>query len=102
MSKHFLCQTDFLDKVVEVMENHLNNSDDLLRNLGLFIVSLIVKEDKCDEIFEYKENFILNKAIDWLVGFKNEQLYIVSAVIIANYLRSGNLKTYFSINCLSV
>jgi hypothetical protein len=46
-------------------------------------------DDQIDEIFEYKSNLILNKAIDWLVNFKSEQFYIASAVIIANYLRSG-------------
>lgn len=88
LSKVYLCQTDFLIKVIEVMENSLNNSDDLLRHCSLFLVSLIVKEEKPDDMFAYKDGLILYKAIDWLCLFENDQLYIASAVIIANYLRS--------------
>ena len=63
----------------------------------MFYIKKIIKlykniDDQIDEIFEYKNNLILNKAIDWLVNFKSEQFYIASAVIIANYLRSGKLK----------
>ena len=90
MSKVYLCQTNFLFTVIDVIEKSVNNSDDLLRSLCLFIVSLIVKEEKPEAIFAYKDNLVLNKAIDWLCEFKHEQLYIASAVIIANYLRSGN------------
>lgn len=92
MSKSYLCQTNFIEKAIELMENnYMNNSDDLLRCLSLFLVSMIVKEEKPDELFAYKDQLLLNKAINWICeDLKNEQLYIASAVIIANYLRSDD------------
>lgn len=92
MSKTFLCQTNFLSTVISVMETSVNNSDDLLRMLSMFLVGLIVKEENPEEIFAYKNGLVLNRAIEWISNFKNEQLYIASAVIIANYLRNGMSK----------
>ena len=91
MSKVFLCQTDFIVRVVELMENKTtNNSDVLLRQMSLFLVSLVVKEEDPSALFSYKDMFILKKAIDWLCDeYRNEQLYVASAVVIANYLRNG-------------
>lgn len=90
MSKVYLCQTDFIVKTVELMESQdTNNSDVLLRQMSLFLVSLIVKEEDPSAIYAYKNQFILNKAIDWLCDeYRNDQLYVASAVIIANFLRS--------------
>ena len=82
-------QTDFLVKLINALEASSTNLN-LSRHISLFLVSLVVKDEKIDEIFTYKDNLILNKAIDWLINFKVEQFYIASSVIIANYLRSGN------------
>lgn len=42
LSKDYLCQTDFLEKLFQIIENNLNNTE-LLRHIGLFIVNLLVK-----------------------------------------------------------
>ena len=42
-------------------------------------------------VFEYKNNLVLNKGIEWLDKYQNDQLFVTSAVIIANYMRSGML-----------
>ena len=47
------------------------------------------KDDNVDLIFEYKSNLILNKSLDWLAKYENEQLYVTAAVIIANFMRNG-------------
>ena len=39
---------------------------------------------------------ILNKGIEWLDSFKTENLFLSAAVIIANYLRSGNCLLFVS------
>ena len=57
---------------------------------------MIVDED-VNEVFEYKNRFILTKAIEWLnaeFSANNDPLYLISSVVIANYTRSGiNLMT---------
>ena len=83
--------------------------EEFTRHSGLYLVSLLVKgkfekkilslndvsilfflkDDKIDEIFDYKNNLLLTKAIEWLESFKTENLFVSAAVIIANYLRSG-------------
>ncbi len=48
------------------------------------------KDENVDSIYEYKNHLLLDKAIDWLDSQDgNHQLYVASAVIIANYLRGG-------------
>ena len=63
----------------------------MLVNIELFLFT----DDKVDLIFEYKNNLVLNRGLDWLIKFDNEQLYVTSAVIIANYMRSGKIERSF-------
>jgi len=42
MSKYYLFQTEFLVKLIQVLEMNANNLD-LSRHISLFIVSLLVK-----------------------------------------------------------
>ncbi|CAF0705142.1 unnamed protein product [Brachionus calyciflorus] len=86
-SKEFLCETDFLELVISYIEDNVED-EELLRSFGGFITNLLVNDDNIDIIFKYRNNLILEKATEWLDKFENEQLYLSSAVIIANYMRN--------------
>lgn len=64
---------------------------DLLRNFGGFLTNLLATDDNIDMIYQYKDNFILDKAIEWFEKFQSEQLYLAAAVVIANYMRNGKI-----------
>lgn len=85
MSKSFLCQTDFLSDLIELIEQNQSKKE-FMRSAGLFVVNLLVKDEKVEKVFEYRDNLLLNKAIDWLKESHNEQLHVTSAVILANYM----------------
>jgi len=85
MSKTFLCQTNFLQILINLVEQNQTNKE-FMRNAGLFVVNLLVKDENVEKVFEYQDNLLLNKAIDWLTEFDNEQLHVTSAVILANYM----------------
>jgi len=87
-----MCESGVLSVVVEAMEKMAGegeSANEQLRNLGMFLVGLIVNDEKPDAIFAYGDGLVINKAVEWLSRFDSEQLHIASAVIIANYLRSG-------------
>lgn len=89
--KEYLCQTNFLELVIEYVEKNLQD-EELMRYFGLFLTNLLVKDENVEIMFEYKNNLILTKAINWLNQTKSEQLYVTSAVVIANFMRSGKIK----------
>ncbi len=57
-----------------------------MRNAGLFVVNLLVKDERVEKVFEYGDHLLLNKAIEWLNESSSEQLHVTSAVILANYM----------------
>jgi hypothetical protein len=83
-----LLQTDFIAKLINLIEINLDKTD-LIRHCCLHLVSLIIGVENVDEIFKYKNNLLLDKAIEWLEPNCNQQLHVASAVIIAHYLRAG-------------
>ncbi|RNA18157.1 rap1 GTPase-GDP dissociation stimulator 1 isoform X1 [Brachionus plicatilis] len=88
-SKEQLCMTNFIEITVDFVEKRAND-EDLLRIFGGFLTNLLANDDNIDMIYKYKDNFILEKAVDWLEKFQCEQLYLASAVIIANYMRNDS------------
>lgn len=54
----------------------------------MFVDSNDDDKESLNEILEYKNRLILTKSIDWLNN-KIERLYLISAIVIANYTRSG-------------
>ena len=54
MSKYYLFQTEFLVKLIQVLEMNANNLD-LSRHLSLFIVSLLVKGILINDLFKKKK-----------------------------------------------
>ena len=92
MSRVYICESGVLSVVVEAMEKVAREREsvqELLRSLSMFLVGLIVNDETPEAIFNYKDGVVVNKAVEWLTEFNSEQLHIASAVIIANYLRSG-------------
>lgn len=87
-SKELLCMTNFLETAIDFIEKNTSN-DDLLRNFGGFLTNLLANNDNTDIIYKYRNNFILDKAIEWFENFQNEQLYLASTIIIANYMQNG-------------
>lgn len=84
-AKDCLLETDFIETLMNKMENESAKN---LRHYGLYLTTLLVKDENVDSIFEYRNNFVLNKGIDWLCTSENEQLHVASSVIIANYMRN--------------
>jgi hypothetical protein len=48
----------------------------------------LINDENVDIIFEYKSNLVLDKGLDYLAKFENEQLYVTAAVIVANFMRN--------------
>ncbi len=94
-SKEFLCQTSLLDLLISSIEKKLDD-EDFMRASCLFLVNLLVK-DQVDVVFEHGNGLLINKALQWLADFNNDQLYVASAVIIANYMRSGEFFVSFKV-----
>jgi hypothetical protein len=76
-----------LELIISTVERKLDN-EDFMRASCLFLVNLLVAE-QIDMVFEYRSGLLVKKAIQWLDEFDNGQLFVASAVIIANYMRSG-------------
>jgi len=101
MSRVYVSESGVLSVVVEAMEKVAEEGEanlNLLRSLSMFLVSLIVNDEKPDSIFAYSDSLIVNKAIQWITEFNSDQLHIASAVIIANYLRSGKPLIFCKLN----
>ncbi len=83
-----MCETNLLDLLINTIEEKLDDGD-FMRASCLFLVNLLVK-DQVDVVFEHSNRLLINKAFQWLAEFNNDQLFVASAVIIANYMRSGS------------
>lgn len=82
--------TNFIETAIHFIENNTSD-EDLLRIFGAYLTNLLTNNDNTDMIYKYKNNFILDKAIEWFEKFQSEQLYLASAIIIANYMQNGKL-----------
>lgn len=74
--------------MVKFIEQNVED-DELMRTIGGFVTELLVNDDNIDAVFNYGDNLLIDKASEWLNRFESEQLYLSSAVIIANYMRNG-------------
>ena len=110
-SKTQLCETAFLETIISIIEIE-NVNKELVKYSGLFLTTLLTDgkflfevwfiffslllstlklDENVNQVIEYKNRFILSKALDWLSSESSdkEKLYLVAAIIIANYTRSG-------------
>jgi hypothetical protein len=104
-AKKQLCKTTFFENLISIIE--IEDADkEFVKLCGLFITTLLTDgnvlrscfflihffirdlDEDVNEVFEYKNRFILTKAVEWL-NADQFKLYLISSVIIANYTRSG-------------